>query len=92
MLFVTLGNAKDSTTKSRVARRAGWKYPEGVRVIAEYWLMRPDPLLVMISESDSPEAMLEALAGWDDLMDITITPAVSAEQGLAAAAALLAGR
>jgi hypothetical protein len=92
MLFVTLGNARDSTTKSRVARRAGWKYPEGIRVIGEYWLMRPDPFLVLISESDSPESMLAALADWDDVMDITVTPAVSSEQGLKAAAALLAAQ
>lgn len=92
MLFVTLGNAKDSTTKLRVARRAGWKYPEGVKVIAEYWLLRPDPFLVMISESDSPESMLAALADWDDFMDITVTPAVTSEQGLAAAAAIMAAQ
>jgi hypothetical protein len=92
MLFVTLGNAKDSTTKSRVARRAGWKYPEGIRVIGEYWLLRPDPFLVLVSESDSPESMLAALADWDDVMDITVTPAVTSEQGLKAAAAMLAAR
>jgi hypothetical protein len=88
MLFVTLGTAKSSSTKERVARRAGWKYPEGVKVVAEYWLMRPDPVLVLVSEADSPEPILAALADWDDVMDISVTPAVTAEQGIAAAARL----
>lgn len=88
MLFVTLGTAKSSSTKERVGRRAGWKYPEGLKVVAEYWLMRPDPVLVLVSEADSPEPILAALADWDDVMDISVTPAVTAEQGIAAAARL----
>jgi hypothetical protein len=92
MLFVTLGVARASTTKARVARRAQWQYPPGVKVIGEYWLMRPDPVLVIVSEADTPEPILAALADWDDLMDITVTPAVTAEQGLKAAAAMMAAQ
>jgi len=90
MLFVTIGMERASTTKARVARRAQWKYPAGVKVIGEYWLLRPDPVLVLISEADSPEPIMSALADWDDLMDLTVTPAMTAEQGLKAAAAILA--
>ncbi len=37
MLFVSIGKFKAaSTMKQRVARRAGWKYPAGMRVLAQF--------------------------------------------------------
>ncbi len=84
MLFVTLGKPKPgSTTKQRVARRVGWKYPAGVRVLGEYWLLTEDPAtLIMISESDSVASVMNAIAEWDDVFDLTVVPAMTAEQGL----------
>ncbi len=50
MLFVCMGKFKAaSTTKQRVARRAGWKYPTGMRAVAEYWLETSDPALLDLS-------------------------------------------
>ena len=83
MLVVTLGKPKQSsTTKDRLARRVGWQFPAGVRVIGEYWLQSTDPTLIVISEVDDPAALMAATADWDDHFDLTTTPAVSAEQGL----------
>jgi hypothetical protein len=83
MLFVTVGREKaGSTTKSRVARRVNWKYPQGVRVLGEYWLLSSDPALIMIAESENVASLMMGLAEWDDLLDMTIMPALSSEQGL----------
>jgi len=84
MLFVTLGKAKAaSTAKQRIARRAGWQYPSGVRVLGEYWLLTAEPAtLILISESEEAGSILSAIAEWDDLFDLTVVPAMTAEQGL----------
>ncbi len=82
MLFVTLGKVRAGTTKERVARRAQWSYPQGTRVIAEYWLQIPDPQIIVISESDSIVPIMAATSAWDDVFSFTVVPAVSAEQGL----------
>ncbi len=36
----------------------------------------------MIAEADDPTPMMRAIADWDDVMDLTIVPAITAEQGL----------
>ncbi len=86
MLFVCMGKFKaSSTTKQRVARRADWKYPAGMAVVAEYWLETSDPALpglIVIAEADDATPMMRAIADWDDHMDLTLVPAITAEQGL----------
>ena len=81
MLFVTLGKPK-AASKQRIARRVDWKYPAGLRVLGEYWLMSGDPALVLICEADDAGAILSAITEWDDVLDLTVIPAITAEQGL----------
>jgi hypothetical protein len=82
MLFVTLGKVTASTTKERVARRMQWSYPDGARLIAEYWLQTPDPQIIVISEADSIVPIMAATSAWDDVFSFTVVPAVTAEQGM----------
>ena len=63
-------------------RRAGWEYPAGIRVIAEYWPMADDVQVVAIFSSDDIAAIWELEAEWSDVFDIDMSPAVSAEDGL----------
>jgi hypothetical protein len=63
-------------------RRAGWEYPAGLQVIAEYWPMADDVQVVAIFSSDDVGAIWELEAEWNDVFDIDISPAVSAEDGL----------
>lgn len=63
-------------------RRAGWKYPSGASVIAEYWPAAEDPAVVSIFRTDDFGAMMEIDLTWGDIFDVTIFPAVSAEEGL----------
>ena len=82
MLFVALGKAIAGTSKERTARRMQWQYPEGMRVVAEYWLQGTDPNVITIAEADSIAPIMAAISAWDDVLDITVVPAVTAEEGL----------
>jgi len=63
-------------------RRAAWKYPEGVRVIAEYWPTAAAVQVVTIFSADSFDSLMELELEWSDVFDIDIHPAVSADEGL----------
>lgn len=63
-------------------RRASWQYPKGVRVIAEYWPLSSAVPVVSILSADSIEKILEFFFEWNDVFDIDVHPAVSAEEGL----------
>lgn len=83
MLYVIIGKAKAAgTRKERVARRVQWQYPPGVRMTAEYWLMSEDPTLIAVAEAEDAAPIMMGIADWDDFLDITVIPALTAEQGL----------
>ncbi len=83
MLYVIMGKAKTAgTMKERVARRVNWQYPPGIRVTAEYWLMSNDPTLIAIAEADDATPIMMGITEWDDFLDLTVVPALTAEQGL----------
>jgi hypothetical protein len=63
-------------------RRAAWKYPDGVRVIAEYWPTAAAVTVVTIFSADSFDSLMELELEWGDVFDIDIHPAVSADEGL----------
>ena len=63
-------------------RRVEWEYPEGVRLIAEYWLTAADPHVVIVVETDDAFKIMMAITQWDDLFDITYYPAITAEEGI----------
>ena len=37
MLFILMGKPRAGNPQERIARRLQWQYPEGLRVVAEYW-------------------------------------------------------
>ena len=83
MLVVALFKVKAGTPEERMARRLQWQYPpQGVKKIAEYWLQTTDPAVIAVAEADSVAQMMASTAGWHDVFDITIVPAVTAEEGL----------
>ena len=63
-------------------RRTSWEYPAGVRLIAEYWPMAADLQVVTIFSADDIAAVWQLVSEWEDVFDIDISPAVSAEEGL----------
>jgi hypothetical protein len=63
-------------------RRAGWQYPNGVRPIAEYWPAASGVSVISIFSADTYAAVMELVLQWNDVFDIDVHPAVSAEEGL----------
>jgi hypothetical protein len=72
--------------------RAGWNYPAGVQVIAEYWPATDDPAVVSIFRTEDFSAFMEIEVTWGDIFDITTFPAVSVEDGLKVGADVLGRR
>ena len=63
-------------------RRAAWSYPEGIRPIAEYWPTDDAVQVVSVFAADTFAPVMELQFEWNDVFDIAISPAVSAEEGL----------
>ena len=63
-------------------RRASWKYPDGLTVISEYWPLSAEYQVVTVFAADSVAPIMEVLFEWDDVFDISVFPAISAEEGL----------
>ena len=83
MLFVALMKARPGTQKERIARRMAWQPPDvGVEVGEEYWLQTPDPACVAIFKAVRIEQIWKLFLGWDDLFEISIYPATTAQEGL----------
>jgi len=83
MLFVVVGKPKAASSgKERIARRMSWEYPAGMRVIAEYWPMSTEIAVITVAEADSVPSIMTAIVDWDDVFDLTVLPAMTAEQGL----------
>jgi putative heme iron utilization protein len=83
MLFVVLGKAKLGTMAERSTRRVAWQYPDtGAELVAEYWLQTLDPNLVVVAKADHITQLWPTIAAWDDVMELTVYPAVTAEEGL----------
>lgn len=82
MLFVALMKVRSGTEQERVARRLQWEVPEGISIQAQYWLHTPDPEVIIILEADNFAAMAQMTSEWNDFYDITIVPAITAEEGM----------
>jgi hypothetical protein len=91
MLFVALFKATGGTPKEIIARRAQWQPPEGTQPVAEYWLQTGDPVVIAIFEVDSVAPIMAMTTEWGDVFDITVVPAITAEEGLEMAKQMMPG-
>ena len=82
MLFVALLKVRAGTEQERIARRLKWHYPEEISVEGECWLQNSDPEGIIIFKTDSFASMMQLGAAWNDVYDVSIFPAVAAEEGL----------
>lgn len=83
MLFVALAKPRGTVTKREgTMRRFDYTYPEELTIIGEYWLATGDPCVIVLVEAASMAPLMTALADWDEVFDITIVPAVTAEDGM----------
>jgi hypothetical protein len=65
-----------------LVRRAAWQYPEGVELIAEYWPVSAEYQVVTVFRAESFAAIMQLELEWNDVFDIAVHPAVSADEGL----------
>ena len=91
MLFVALLKVTGGTPKENIARRAQWQYPEGIQPVAEYWLETSDPDVIAIFEADNIAPIMAISTEWGDVFDITVVPAITAEEGLELAKQMMQG-
>ena len=83
MLLVTQLEVKGTSTPAeRIARRAEWQYPAGVKVIAEYWLQTDGYSVLSIIETEDNADIFAITSQWSDVFNVKVSPAVTAEQGL----------
>jgi len=83
VLFVALLKTRPgSTFQEGGARRLQWEYPEGVEVLAEYWLETDSPRVVSILEAESMAPFGAIRMDWGDLFEIDVFPAVTGEHGM----------
>jgi len=83
MLFVVIGKPKAASTgKERIARRMSWEYPAGMQMVAEYWPMSTEVAVIAVAEADHVASIMQAIVDWDDVFDLSVVPAMTAEQGL----------
>lgn len=82
MIFVSLLKIRGGTAQERIGKRAEWQYPEGIKLIGEYWLHTNDPRVISIVEADNVAPIMSMTADWEDFFEITIVPAITGEEGL----------
>jgi hypothetical protein len=83
VLFVALAKPRGTVTKREgTMRRFEYTYPDGMTILGEYWLATDDPCVIVMVEADTMTPLLTALADWDEVFEITIVPAVTAEEGM----------
>ncbi len=83
MQFVALYSPKPGVTPTQtLERRMKWNPPEGMKKIAEYWLANSSPHVIVVYETDNYGALMGANMPWADLMDFSVFPAISSDEGL----------
>ena len=96
MLYAFVANYHPGLTEEQrdrgLARRAQWKYPDGVKPVAEFWSFGNAPLVYSVFEADDATAIYRVAADWDDVFDIDIVPVMTAEEGLKTGPGVIARR
>ena len=86
MLFVIVMKGRgNSSFQENLARRMEWNYPEGVKVHGEYWPQSAGTGVISIIEADTIEQIMAITTPWGDAFKITVSPAITAEDGMAQA-------
>lgn len=49
----------------------------GIELIGEYWLQTPDPRVLVVFAAEREGPILELVAEWETLFNITVVPAAS---------------
>lgn len=64
-------------------RRSNWQAPPSLKILGEYVLLGEGagrPHIIAIGETEDIAAVFAVYAAWNDLFDVSITPAISIQQ------------
>ncbi|MEJ2291969.1 MAG: DUF3303 family protein [Deinococcales bacterium] len=83
MLFVTRFKNRGRRPLAEVtADRLSWSPPENVKILSEYWCSNTDVAVIVVFETDSPEAINAMTRVWADDFEIEVSPAITGEHGM----------
>jgi hypothetical protein len=86
MLYLATFNWRPGLTRQQMdealMRRAGYEFPAGLKWIGEYWPAGP-LLVVLVFEVESYAPVMRLLTDWQDVFEVAVAPATTAEEGLA---------
>jgi hypothetical protein len=95
MKFVALWSLKEGVDQLKLAevigRRAEFKFPKGMRPIAEYWSPKGSPAVINIFEADDAASLMINTVAWADALTVDIFPVTTWEEGLEKLTEHLAG-
>ena len=95
MKFIALWSLKESVDQMKLmeimGRRAEFEFPNGIRLIEEYWSSKRSPAVVSIFEADDAAALMMNTVAWVDALSVDIFPVTTWEEGLEKLTKLLAG-
>jgi hypothetical protein len=85
MLYLATFSWKPEMTRQQMdealTRRAGYEFPKGLNRVAEYWPAGPI-VVALVFETDSYGPVMQVLTDWQDVFEIVVYPATTAEEGL----------
>jgi len=92
LLYVSILSFKASLSaaeqQAALGRRATYQFPDGYRAVAEYFLAGPTQV-INVGEAETFEPLFKLILDWQDVFDIAVYPAVTAEEGLQIGARLM---
>ena len=82
MQYISLLKARNGISKEMLARRASWRYPEGLRPIAEYWMNAEGLVVIAVYELGDFTVLDKVNSQWSDIFEISTAPAISVEKAM----------
>jgi hypothetical protein len=86
MLYTMLLSWKPGLDRQQMdealVRRSRWSYPEGTKMVGEYWLGTHSPAVVSVFEVSDFAPIMEMQMTWGDLFDIVVVPTTTPEEGM----------
>jgi uncharacterized protein DUF3303 len=85
MKFLAMFDLKENATQAKVAeavsRRIEYKFPEGTKLLAEYWTPVASPTVIAVIESSDPAPLLLNSLAWLDVFECKVIPIIDWEEG-----------
>ncbi len=78
MKFLCLFDIKENVSQAKIAesiaKRSEYKFPEGTKLLAEYWTAAQCPSVVAVIEATDPSQLMLNSVAWMDVFEVRVTP------------------